>query len=170
MADRPLWSLPQRLIHWGLVLGLSLAWWSAGVFDELHAWTGHAVAALIGARILLGFGHHPTARWATLRARLRLLPSYLAARGRQPMPPGHSPAGALSVLLLLILTLATAITGWMLTLESFVGDEAAEARHHLAFTLLQGWVALHVLAGLAQSLSPRRNLLLDMIRGGRLDP
>lgn len=169
MVDRPLWSLPQRLIHWGLVFGLGLAWWSAETFDDLHEWTGYAVAALVGGRILLGFGRHPTARWATLWSRLRLLPAYLAARGRIPSPPGHGPTGALSVLLLLGLTLATAVTGWMLTLESFVGDESAEARHELAFTLLQGWVALHVLAVLLQGWRQRRNLVADMVRGGRLD-
>lgn len=162
MAGRPLWSLPQRLTHWGLVFGLGLAWWSSERLDSLHEWTGYGVAALIVGRILLGFGQHPTAHWGILTERLRQLPTYLAARGRLPIPAGHSPVSALSLLILMGLVLATSLTGWMLTLEAFVGDEAAEERHNLAFTLLQGWVALHLIAGLT-----RKRLLADMIDGGR---
>ena len=162
MADRPLWSLPQRLIHWGLVLGLGLAWWSAEAFETLHEWTGYAVASLIGGRVLLGFGRHPAARWGIFGERLRQLPAYLAARGRLPMPAGHSPVSALSLLILMGLVMATSLTGWMLTLEAYVGDEAAEERHNLAFTLLQGWVVLHLIAGLM-----RKRLLADMFDGGR---
>lgn len=52
--------------------------------------------------------------------------------------------GVLSAVVLLLLMAATAITGWMLTLEAFVGDDSAEDRHSLAFDLLVAWTSLHV--------------------------
>ncbi|MEW6445576.1 MAG: cytochrome b/b6 domain-containing protein [Pseudomonadota bacterium] len=160
-----IWSLAQRLIHWGLALGFAIGWWSSERHDTLHAWNGYALTLLVVWRVFLGFGRHPGARWDGFLGRLRRLPDYL--RGRLVPGPGLSPSGAASALALLALMLATAVTGWMLTLEAYVGDEAAEARHVWAFNLLAGWIGLHVLAVVAVSLRQRRNRIADMIHGGR---
>lgn len=161
----PVWPLPQRLIHWGLVLGFGLAWWSSEGNDALHEWSGYALAALVAARVALGFGKHPAADWDVFFAKLARLPAALAGRGGAYA--GLSPTGAASALVLLVLMLATTVTGWMLTLDAFVGDEGAELRHIWSFNLLQGWVALHVLAVLFVSLRQRRNRIAAMILGGR---
>ncbi|WP_407276003.1 cytochrome b/b6 domain-containing protein [Halothiobacillus sp. DCM-1] len=168
MRPRPLWPLAQRLIHWGFVLGFAVAWWSGETdFDRVHTWTGYILASLVLLRLALGFTQVPSANWRIFFAKLMRLPAYL--RGRAVQDSGLSPSGAASALILLLLMLSTAVTGWMLTLEDYVGDEDAAWRHAMAFNLLLGWVGLHVVAVLVASLAQRHNKLADMLHGGRTE-
>lgn len=170
MSANSVWSLPQRLLHWGLVIALGLSWWSGTTDHDWHARFGYAVAALLAARLLLGItSRHSNARWDRLLSRLRQLPAYLASGWRRPPTPplGHSPTGAVSVIILLSLTAATALSGWLLTWEDFVGEEWLETLHYRLFQLLQFWVALHLLAILTLSYLQRHNKIRDMLNGGQ---
>lgn len=175
-AARRLWSLPQRLIHWGLVLALALAWWSASRYDDLHAWCGYAVAALVMARIVLGFGRHPTARWSEIWMALLELPRFLRAWVRH-QKPAHTTrhatrhttlSAAVSIILLLALSLALAVSGWMQTLDAYAGEDWLEELHHTLFNVLLAWVVLHIVVVLALSIKERHNRIVAMISGGRL--
>lgn len=166
---RPLWSLPQRLIHWGLVLALGLAWWSASRYDDLHMWCGYAVAALVVARIVLGFGRHPTARWSEIWMALLELPRFLRAWvGHQKT--AHStrhttPSAAVSIILLLALSLVLAVSGWMQMLDAYVGEDWLEELHHTLFSVLLAWVVLHIVVVLGLSIKQRHNRIVAMISG-----
>ncbi|OZB36598.1 MAG: hypothetical protein B7X35_08690 [Halothiobacillus sp. 14-56-357] len=155
------WSRGQRAIHWGLVLILLLAWWSGSNDEEWHEWVGYGALALLGLRFLLGFGsRHPHARWGFFLQQLlafRRSPSADHPDGR----PVLGPLGAFSAMMLLLLMTTTAVTGWMLTLEQFVGEDAAEDRHYWAFNLTLAWTALHVLTHLARWLRRLRVLGSD---------
>ena len=75
----------------------------------------------------------------------------------------------ISVLMLLLLVLGTGLTGWMLTWEAFVGNDAAEQWHAGLFHALLGWVGLHVAVIGWLSLRARRWRVLDIVRGGSFD-
>lgn len=64
-------------------------------------------------------------------------------------------------MMLLLLMTATAVTGWMLTLEQFAGEDAAEDRHYWAFNLTLAWTALHVLTHVVRWLKRRPVLGAD---------
>ena len=72
--------------------------------------------------------------------------------GRHPYYLGHNPAGALMILFLLFGLLATATTGWMLTLDSYYGEEWLEELHGLLANSVMAAVVVHVLAVVVVSL------------------
>ncbi len=144
------WSRSQRWIHWALVAALLLGWWSGDRDADWHDVVGYTAMGLLAVRVLIGFGRHPHVRWAYFLRQLAALPRYLAGRPVAPAP--LSPAGAFSALVLLVLMGTTAVTGWMLTLEDFVGEEGAEWRHEWAFNLLLGWVGVHAVVAMTQRL------------------
>lgn len=84
-------------------------------------------------------------------------------------PLGHSPTGVASVLILLGLILATASSGWILTLEDYVGEEWVEDLHHLFFNITLTWVSLHIFVVIILSLLYRQNKIMNMITGGVTD-
>lgn len=148
------WSRAQRWTHWALVAILLLGWWSGDRDAEWHDLIGYAVLILLALRLLIGFGRHPHARWGYFFRRLALLPQSLA--GRPIEKSALSPLGAFSALVLLLLMGTTAVTGWMLTLEDFVGEDDAEWRHEWAFNLLIAWVGAHAMVAVIQRLRARR--------------
>ena len=161
----PRWSFGQRLIHAGLLLGLIGGWWTAHTeADDLHEWLGWGMVALVGARGLVGFGRHPQARWRGM-ARALWYGTATDSAGRLLW---HR-RSVVSVLILLLLVLGTGLTGWMLTWETFAGDDAAEQWHAALFNALLGWVGLHVVVVSWLSLRARRWRVLDIVRGGSFD-
>lgn len=159
------WSLAQRLIHAGLLVGMIGGWWTAQISaDTPHEWLGWGVMALVGLRIVLGFGRHPQAQWRGM-ARALWHGTATDSAGRL-LWQRRSVA---SVMMLLLLVLGTGVTGWMLTWETFAGDDAAEQRHEWFFYALLAWVLLHVTVVLWLSVHARTWRVLDIVRGGSLD-
>lgn len=167
------WPWPQRWIHWGLVFALALAWWSANRSDELHAWCGYAVATLVGVRIILGFSRHTRGHWLEMAKALTEWPVSLRKKTRL-LPLGHpshriTPNAALSIIVLLTLSLAMAISGWMMTLEQYVGEDWLEDTHRYLFNFLLAWVGLHVSVVLFLSAKEGNNRIKSMITGRGLN-
>jgi cytochrome b len=97
----PVWDLPVRLVHWGLVVLIAISWWTAE-YGEIawHIRSGLAILFLLLFRILWGFLGSSTARFRSFVAG----PGEIAAYVRDPSSwrgVGHSPLGALSVVALL---------------------------------------------------------------------
>lgn len=145
------WAPAQRPLHWALVLVLALGWWSGSNDLQWHKWVGYTALLLLGLRFLLGFGKHPHVRWSFFGQQILRL-----TRARAPGPPSVlGPFGALSAIMLLLLMAATAVTGWMLTLERYVGEDFAEDRHEWAFNLLIAWTAVHAFVNIFRWLRQR---------------
>ncbi len=153
------WARGQRPLHWLLVVALGISWWTGSQHSDWHNLIGYGVGFLLLARVLLGFSRHPHAHWGFFFRQIARIPRALTGKtGQLPgqrsdqSQPVLSPLGAASALIILLLTAGTALTGWMLTWESFVGDDAAEQRHEWAFNLLLGWTVLHALAAMTTRL------------------
>ncbi|RYF98068.1 MAG: hypothetical protein EON94_13795, partial [Caulobacteraceae bacterium] len=97
----PVWDLPVRLIHWGLVVLIAFSWWSAENGEtEWHIRSGLTVLFLLLVRILWGFLGSSTAQFRSFVSG----PSRVAQVSRDPSGwrgIGHTPLGALSVVALL---------------------------------------------------------------------
>lgn len=175
------WDFPTRLFHWLLVVCLAGSWITAEAgFDyfQYHLWFGYTALGLILFRLCWGI-------WGAMHARFR---SFVAAPTRaladlrqlwtrEPVPHlGHSASGGWSVLALLALVLAQAVSGLFITDDIFYagpynavvsGDVAGRLAqfHHLNFTVLQVFAALHILVILWFWLGKRQNLILPMLNG-----
>lgn len=96
-----IWDLPIRLFHWALVGLIAFSWWSAeeGHLDW-HFWSGLAILSLLIFRLLWGLFGSSTARFANFVRGPKQVIAYLKdMRGWRGT--GHSPLGALSVLIML---------------------------------------------------------------------
>lgn len=154
----PVWDLPVRLVHWGLVVLIGCSWWSAEYGEiEWHIRSGMAVLFLLLFRVLWGFLGSSTARFSSFVTGPRRLMAYLRDPGSWH-GVGHSPLGALSVIALLALIGLQVwfglplsdedgvVSGPLNRLVSFETAEFAHDIHELLFNVLLGFIALHVAA------------------------
>lgn len=167
-------------MHWLLVALIAFSWWSVhNHHTDWHIWSGCAVLTLLIFRLLWGFVGSSTARFATFVRGPRVVTDYL--RGRW-VGTGHTPLGALSVL---VIFLALAIqlglglvaqdedgiyTGPLYRLVSSDTSDRARDLHELWFNVIFGLIILHVAAILFYRLRGK-GLTKPMITGRAvLDP
>ena len=175
------WDLPTRLVHWLLVVGVALSWWTGETGRlEWHRWSGYGLLGLVTFRIYWGFFGSSTARFARFVRGPRVVLGYV--RGAWQSVPGHNPLGALSVVALLAL-LATQIVLGLFAVDvdgiesgplslyvSFDAGRTAAHWHGVLFNLLLWLIALHIAAILYYGLVKKQNLAGAMLHGEREFP
>ena len=177
-STNPLWDIPTRVFHWLIVCCLPIAWWSAEEerFD-VHQWTGYTVLVLVSSRIVWGFIGSRHSRFTDFVVGPARVRAYL--RGQGSSSAGHNPLGGWSVLLLLSLLLAQAISGLFNSDDVlFSGPlyywadsgfrDAMGVVHDVAFNGLLALVCLHVVAVLYHQLKLKEKLLQAMLRGSAI--
>lgn len=107
------WDPLVRIGHWVLVGGFLVAYLTQGEPEDLHTLAGYAVAAVVLIRLLWGFAGPKHARFADFVRGPGAALSYIQGlmRGSSPRFIGHTPAGGLMVVALLLSLGATAFTG-----------------------------------------------------------
>jgi cytochrome b len=181
-SSRLVWDLPVRITHWLLVLTVVGAW----ITDKLgpayfiwHVVCGCTVLVLVAFRVIWGFAGTRYARFSSFIRRPRTILRHLRGKASNSDPEGtigHNPLGALSVVLLLGLLLAQAVTGL------FSNDEIASvgpfygwitgsqskwltSLHHRVFVYLELLILLHVTAVLFYTFVKRVRLIGPMFTG-----
>lgn len=153
------WDVPLRLFHWLLVVAIALALLSAEEGSPLNDWhilSGWVAGLLVLFRLVWGIFGGEHSRFANF-----VKPSALGHHvrellgGRAEPTIGHNALGALSVLLLLAMVIATVWTGAVL----------AEELHELLGWTLLALVVVHVLAVLLMSRLTHENLVRAMADG-----
>ncbi len=176
-TDRPvaLWDLPTRLFHWASVLALPLACWSAEAgWHTVHLWTGYSVLVMVVTRLIWGFVGSRHSRFSDFMAGSTQVVAYL--RGHGTAIVGHNPLGGWSVLAMLSLMLAQAISGLFNSDELMfsgplyysVGDDLRALMgqiHGIAFYLLLALAGLHLVAITYYQLWRGQRLIAAMWRG-----
>jgi cytochrome b len=167
-----IWDAPVRVFHWLMVLCFAGAWLSADSerWRLLHLTLGYTMAGLVCFRVVWGVIGTRHARFASFVKGPRSVARYLAAllRGRPERHAGHTPAGAVAIVALLLLTLAVTASGWAMLHAS--GGEWIEELHEAAANAMLAVVAVHVLAVVATSLLHRENLVRAMFTGRKTAP
>ena len=180
-AVRRVWDLPVRVVHWLLVIGIagSYVTHKLGVtYFKYHLWFGYLVVVLAAFRILWGFVGTRHARFTSFLRGPRKTASYVWAmiRGTAAVTPGHNPAGAWMVILLLLLLLTQGITGLFSNDEIFntgplygyISDGLSlrlTSWHRRMFDWILIAVVLHVLAVIGHRLFAGHDLIGPMISG-----
>jgi cytochrome b len=171
-----LWDLPTRIFHWLLAICVIAALVSGqigGKLIELHAKIGLVIVGLVVFRLVWGFAGSTYARFAHFFPSPARIKAYLNGEWRGL---GHNPLGALSVLTLIFLLAAQALTGLFANDDiAFVGplydliDRALSDRltgiHHLVSDLLIGLAVLHVAAIAFHVRIKKDNLVKPMLTG-----
>lgn len=161
------WDPLLRLFHWTLALGCIANLTVLREAGDVHEIVGYGVLGAVGVRLLWGFVGPRHARFADFVPGPRRLAGYVAAmiQRREPRYLGHNPAGAVMMLALMALVAVCGVTGWMMGLDAFWGDERLEEVHEAAANVILIMAGLHVLAALVESWRHRENLILSMVTG-----
>jgi len=181
VEKRLVWDLPTRVFHWLLALDILALYLSAEGGTpkmEWHFRFGYVALGLVAFRIVWGFVGPRHARFATFLVGPRKLFAYL--RGflkRDSAPaPGHNPAGALMVIVILLMVGLQAVSG-LFTYDDiafggpYYGYKGGELQgvmgsiHHRNFSILQWLILAHIGAVLFYLFYKRQNLIGAMFHG-----
>jgi cytochrome b len=174
-VKQPVWDLPVRLFHWLLAALIGFSWWSVK-YDHAswHIWSGCAILTLLIFRLLWGFVGSSTARFTNFIRGPRAVMDYL--RGRWT-GNGHTPLGALSVVVLLLAVSVQVGLGLFAEDEDGIvmgplaklvtSDTSDKVRdiHALWFYVVLGLIVLHILAILYYRMFRGKKLTKPMITG-----
>lgn len=182
MADKRLvWDLPLRAFHWLLVLSIMGLYATAKAgfeYMQYHFYIGYGVIGLLLFRVIWGFIGPKHARFAGFLPGPGRLTVYLRGAFKADSLPtiGHNPAGAIMVVVMLLLVAVQATTGLFTTDDiAWAGPynpsvSAALASkltsiHHLNFDILAWVIGLHVAAILFYRFYKKQNLIGPMLHG-----
>ena len=198
MAKNPVWDLPTRFIHWSFPIGIGLLWWTGETGRmEWHSYAGYTLVVLVATRFVWGFvgSYHsrfanfvrgPVAVLSYVRDAKTKAGSTLGDSNAEPLsesngaPLGHNPLGAYSTLALLSVLLLQGVSG-MFSIDDvafdgplayyFGGDyiDFASEWHDIGWGLLQGLIALHLVAIAWYQVKKGQPLIQTMWFGSRPD-
>lgn len=187
------WDPLVRICHWGLVIGVALAFFTAEDFPETHEVVGIAIGAIVVMRVLWGLIGPRHARFSDFVYRPDVVGAYLGnlffLRGRRYL--GHSPAGGAMVVAILLVLTVTVGTGLATEFSANEPSPAAgvvsangEANapavantvreedesvigqiHEASTNVLLVLVGLHIAGVLLASFAHRENLVAAMFTG-----
>jgi len=171
-----LWDWPLRLFHWLLVIAVVGAYLTGelgGTLNVWHDYFGNLVLGLLVFRLIWGFTGSTYARFANFFPTYAKLRAYLQGRWHGL---GHNPLGAISVLSILAVLLAIAVTGlfanddigyegpfYPLVAKQF--SDQSSGWHNRLVSLLIGLLVIHLGAIAYYWLIKKINLVQPMLTG-----
>jgi cytochrome b len=161
------WDPIVRLFHWTIVAACIL---NLFILDEgkyWHRFTGYVVAAAIAIRVIWGFVGSKHARFGdffpTPGKVIDQVSGILNRNEKRYI--GHNPLASVMMLCLIALLAATALTGWMMTLDAFWGEKWLEQLHGTIANGIMVLAFIHAGAAVIESLRHRENLVWSMVTG-----
>jgi len=172
-----IWDLPLRLFHWLLMLSVMFSYITGklnGLWLDWHIYSGEFIFGLIIFRILWGFWGNTYARFTNFFPTPKRLKIFIAEKWHSP---GHSPIGALSVIVMLVGLLGQTVLGFFSMndeietsgpLNSLVSSELSEQMtnwHTSLSTTLLFFIGLHLIAIFYYIILKGEIILKPMITG-----
>lgn len=165
-----LWDPLLRVCHWSLAVVFFANYFFNEEGDDWHQWLGYYACACLAVRVAWGFVGPPSARWADFWP----TPARLVVHARsvlrwQPFHRmGHTPLGALVMVLMMSCVAGLGLTGWLSQeVDALWGADWPLDIHGFLADALLALVCLHVLAAIFESVRLRENLPLSMLTGRR---
>jgi cytochrome b len=169
------WDLPTRLFHWGLVIGVALAWLTGDVLEQMtpHQIIGLTVLGLVVFRLVWGVMGSTYARFSQFIVGLAAVKRYLTGRWHGL---GHNPLGGWSVVAMLLLLAGMVVTGLFANNDAdYTGPLAFLVNtelsgwlthvHHFLFKVLWVVIAIHIGAIVIYKRFLGKDLIRPMIVG-----
>ncbi len=165
--DIKVWDPVVRIFHWTIVTACAL---NLFILEEGRYWhriTGYVVAGAIIVRVIWGLVGTKHARFSDFfptPLRLKKQLRGIVERNEKRYL-GHNPLASVMMLLLMTLLAATALTGWMTTLDAFWGEKWLEQLHGTIANGIMVLAFIHAGAAIVESWRHRENLVWSMVTG-----
>lgn len=160
------WDAPTRVFHWLMVLCFAGAWLTSEGERWLgvHLTLGYTMVALVAWRVLWGVIGTRYARFRNFVRGPKAIAHYASGMlgYKVEHPVGHNPMGAVSIVLMLALTLLVNGFGWLYFNS---GVHALKEVHEGAAAAMLMVVGVHVAGVVFASLMQRENLARSMVNG-----
>lgn len=165
-ATVKVWDLLVRSFHWITLVGVVVAFLSED-WQDVHEIAGYVVMGALAIRIVWGLIGTVHARFSDFVPTPGGLLAYLQSmlRGKERRYLGHNPAGGAMAVTLMLMLAAIGVTGWMMGLDAYWGEEWLEEVHEFLANGLLALIGLHIVGVLWSSYRHRENLVRGMITG-----
>ena len=172
MSERTItWDVPTRIIHWVLAALIVANLFVVEGDDSIaHQWIGYAAAFMVMVRGVWGVIGGEPSRFRSFP----LAPSELMAFARgfftlSPKKdyPGHNPIASWTYIGIWAIVIALGVSGWMMTLDAFWGNEILEETHEVFTKVLQLLILGHFVGMTLDAVKYKRKTWFAMIRGWR---
>ena len=165
-----LWDPLVRLFHISLAGVFVANYFFNEAGGDWHVWMGYYAVAWLAVRVVWGFIGPRSARWSDFWPTPVRLRAHIGAllRRRPEHRLGHSPLGALVMVLMMAMIFTIGFTGWLMTeVDALWGADWPLQIHETLANGLAWVVCLHIAAALFESYQVKDNLPLSMITGRR---
>ena len=161
------WDLFVRVFHWSLALCVLLNFFVFEEGESLHEYSGYIACGLISLRAIWGFIGTTYARFSNFWPTRRKLEDEVQTllQGEIKTHIGHSPLGALVMIIMVTCVAGLGLTGYLLETDYFFGSDFMEEVHELIANFLMGVVELHVTAAILLGRLENTNLIAAMVTG-----
>ncbi|WP_431323071.1 cytochrome b/b6 domain-containing protein [Rhizobium sp. YTU87027] len=161
------WDPVVRLFHWTVAAACML---NLFVLEEGKYWhrvTGYVVVTAIAVRVVWGFIGTKHSRFNDfLPTPSKVMDQILDILNRnEKRYIGHNPLASVMMLGLMALLAATALTGWMTTLDAFWGQKWLEELHGAIANSIMVLAFVHAGVAVIESWRHRENLVWSMVTG-----
>ena len=161
------WDAPVRVFHWLMVLSFFGAYLTAESerWRLVHVTLGYTMGGLVAFRIIWGLIGTRYARFGNFIRGPAAVMQYVKSllNGQPEHAIGHNPAGAVAIVLLMLLSAVIVVTGWAIFNE--IGTSILSELHEVASKLMLLVVGVHVAGVAVSSWLHRENLVRAMVTG-----
>lgn len=163
-----IWSLKIRVIHWGLAVMILLNEFIVEEGDPPHRYLGYAAVTVVLMRAVLGVigkGHESFRNFPlSIKAIQLFVRTHFTGNHKFP---GHNPLACLVYYLIWLSVLSLGVTGWMMGLDRYFGEDWVEDLHKQISQGLMILVAIHLSGVTLDSLFFKRKTWMGMVSGKR---
>lgn len=160
------WDKWVRTSHW-LVAGLFfINAFLTEEGDEIHRYLGYAILAIMCIRWIWGFIGTQYARFSSFFPTPQQIVLHIKhIHDGEKHGLGHNPFAAMMIFALWGVMSALIVSGWMMTLDQFWGEEWVEELHEWLVNMIYVMVFIHATAAILESFLQKDNLIAAMIHG-----
>ncbi len=161
------WDLWVRLTHWTVAVGVLINLFELTEEGSTwHEYVGYAVVAIVVSRLIWGFIGTKYARFSDFFPTPNRIKNHLTSiSGNGKKHLGHNPFGALMMFALWGVIIGLGVTGYMMGMDAYWGEEWLQELHELLANSLYVLIPVHVLSAIGMGFIEKQNLVKAMITG-----
>lgn len=166
-TQRRIWDPLLRIFHWSVAIAFLMNFAVLEEGDTAHRWLGYYILSALLVRFIWGFVGPDNVRFKDFFPTPSGVKHHLTLLLRKKLEPsnGHNPLGGLMIFALLFGLLFTGLSGWMMGLDLFWGEEWVEELHELMAGMVMNLVVIHIVVVSLLSFVGPANLIKQMITG-----